>query len=373
MAESSGFIPVLTVAPAARACKSGAEKRTGKNALPQPFLVFDGTAQAIVGAIVIERCCLVQGDTEVTFVIGAAAALCSPVPLVEGDALYRSAVFKLRPEVEQRVRLSTTPSGNSLSFKLRAFVGSMWRVMRFSGDASRAVVGLTACDTCQMPQSVARLMGIKPDVVDSHASSIADVEAAVDGVFQAVVAVGGDSAASGFMHGGKSVSDLTREGLDSMSTITLGGAVSHRYKVPALLACVRLSANLKPQAKLGDALADAAEIMFGEASSSAQLDLRDGHRRLPSVEVLRMARVRLDMCSILSERLLSQKFTYRRSVTPVRRASLDTTISCAERIALRYHALSRLGRSSGATLTSMHAARAGFAQCLFSVWAKEAS
>jgi hypothetical protein len=184
MAESSGFILVLTVAPDARACKSGAEKRTGKNALPQPFLVFDGTAQAIVGAIVIERCCLVQGDTEVTFVIGAAAALCSPVPLVEGDALYRSAVFKLRPEVEQRVRLSTTPSGDALNFKLRAFAGSMWRVMRFSGDASRTVVGLTAGGTCQMPQSVARLMGIKPDVVDSHASSIADVEAAVDEFFR---------------------------------------------------------------------------------------------------------------------------------------------------------------------------------------------
>ena len=65
---------------------------------------------------------------------------------------------------------------------------------------------------------------------------------------------------------------------------------------------------------MGDALAYAAEIMFGEASSSAQLDLRDGHRRLPSVEVLRMARVRLDMCSILFERFLSQKFTYRRCI-----------------------------------------------------------
>ena len=295
MAESSCFIPVASLLPSARSCKTGAEKRAGKNALPQPFLVCDGAAQAIAGAIVIERCCLVQGDTEVTFVIGAAAALCSPVPLVDGDALYHSAVFKLRPEVEQRVRLSTTPSGEALNFKLAAFAGSKWRVMRLSGDASRTFVGLTAGGTCQMPQSVARLMGIKPDVVDSHASSIADVEAAVDEVFQAVVAVAGDPAASGSMDGGKSVNELIKEGLDSMSTITLGGAVSHRYKVPALLVCVRLSANLKPQAKLGDALADAAEIMFGEASSSAQLDLRDGHRRLPSVEVLRMARVRLDM------------------------------------------------------------------------------
>ncbi len=123
-----------------------------------------------------------------------------------------------------------------------------------------------------MPQSVARLIGIKPGVVDSHASSIADVEAAVDEVFQAVVAVAGDPAATGSMDGGRSVNDLIKEGLDSMSTITLGGAVSHRYKVPAPLACVRRSATLKPQAKLGDALADAAEIMFGEASSSAQLD-----------------------------------------------------------------------------------------------------
>ena len=40
-----------------------------------------------------------------------------------------------------------------------------------------------------MPQSVARLIGIKPDVVDPHASSIADVEAMVDEVFQPVAAV----------------------------------------------------------------------------------------------------------------------------------------------------------------------------------------
>ena len=72
----------------------------------------------------IERCCLVQGDADVTFVIGAAAALGSPVPLVEGDALYRSAVVKLRPEAEQRVRLSLTTTGDALNFKLRALASS---------------------------------------------------------------------------------------------------------------------------------------------------------------------------------------------------------------------------------------------------------
>ena len=72
MAEFSIFIPVLTGAPVARVCKSGAEKRVDRNVL-QPFLVFDGTGQTIVGAIVVERCCLVQGDADVTFVIGAAA------------------------------------------------------------------------------------------------------------------------------------------------------------------------------------------------------------------------------------------------------------------------------------------------------------
>ena len=56
-----------------------------------------------------------------------------------------------------------------------------------------------------MPQSVARLLGIKPDVVDSHASSIADVEEAVDEVFQPVVAVAGDPAASGIVDGDKRV------------------------------------------------------------------------------------------------------------------------------------------------------------------------
>ncbi len=185
MAESSCFILVLTVAPAARARNSGLRSARERLRCRSPSWCSTALRRRLLGpssSSAVAWCRVTQGAT---FVIGAAAAaLCSPVPLVGGDALCRSAVFKLRPEVEQRVRLSTTPSGDALSFKLRAFAGSTWRVMRFSGDAYRTVVGLTAGGTCQMPQSVARLIGIKPDVVDSHASSIADVEAAFDEFFR---------------------------------------------------------------------------------------------------------------------------------------------------------------------------------------------
>jgi len=69
---------------------------------------------------------------------------------------------------------------------------------------------------------------------------------------------------------------------------------------------------MKPQAQLQEVLADSAELFFGADGAAAQRELRRGEHALPSVDLLRMARVRLDMMSMLFEQFLSRHFKYLR-------------------------------------------------------------
>ncbi len=53
---------------------------------------------------------------------------------------------------------------------------------------------------------------------------------------------------------------------------------------------------------------------FGESSRDLQLDLSRGKVVLPGIQILRLARVRLDIFEIMFERQLSMRYKYRRYV-----------------------------------------------------------
>ena len=60
---------------------------------------------------------------------------------------------------------------------------------------------------------------------------------------------------------------------------------------------------MRPSAELSDTLAAAARLFFGEEDCLAA-DLERGNIPLPSLSLLRMSRLRLDLASIAFERLL---------------------------------------------------------------------
>ena len=89
-----------------------------------------------------------------------------------------------------------------------------------------------------------------------------------------------------------------------------GGTVKHIFTPEGILSCLKFAGNLKPSANISDALADAAEVLSG-ADDPVVHDIlaRDSHE-VPSLNLLRMARVRLDIMSILFERRLFMKYRY---------------------------------------------------------------
>ena len=83
-----------------------------------------------------------------------------------------------------------------------------------------------------------------------------------------------------------------------------GVTIEYRFYTEGLLSCLKLASNPKPSAKIGDVLADCCFILYGSGDDSIILQekLRDGTVALPSLETLRMGRLKLDLMKILYER-----------------------------------------------------------------------
>ena len=81
------------------------------------------------------------------------------------------------------------------------------------------------------------------------------------------------------------------------------------YTVESILATLKLSIHLKPSASLRDVLLDAASIIL-PADSAVHNQISSNEVKLPSLGLLRAARVRLDLMSILFERQLFMQYTY---------------------------------------------------------------
>jgi hypothetical protein len=97
--------------------------------------------------------------------------------------------------------------------------------------------------------------------------------------------------------------------LPNMSVEHAAGVVSHHFTPAGLIACLKFASNLKASADICTALADACEVLFGPRSGMVDA-LRKKEYRLPSISLLRVARVRLDLMSILFQRQLFFRYTH---------------------------------------------------------------
>ena len=90
--------------------------------------------------------------------------------------------------------------------------------------------------------------------------------------------------------------------------------VGHEFTPYQILSCLELATHLRPSAHLKDALAAAVPLIVGPAGSALANRLRDGTHILPNIDLMRMARVRLDFMSIMFERQLFTQLTFRRYI-----------------------------------------------------------
>ena len=110
-----------------------------------------------------------------------------------------------------------------------------------------------------------------------------------------------------------SIEAAARKGIRSLQLKSnYQGIVEYRYAPEKILACLQLACHLKAPSALTDAVAAATGVLFGDATMDLAQEIRQGQHPLPSVGVLRAARIRLDIFSIMFERRLWLQFEYRR-------------------------------------------------------------
>lgn len=276
------------------------------NALPLVILVFSISGSAIVGACVLTKCLRAEGSGDAAFTHGGFHALVEPEKICTEDCLYSSAVFRLKPAVEKTVRMDMTRHGLILNSSLAQFSSSSWRAMRFSDTDCDALANQSA-DWFRKSFAICNAMGLTPDKTHELPSLPPEVEAAACEAFR-----GEEDDEARREGGAPDFNDLIRACMAESRKDGGGGIVAHRYTVPHMLAYLKFAQSLKPSAGVNNELADAAEVLLGPSTAPVQNELRAGCMPTSSGELLRMAKLRLDMCSMVFEQLSFAKWAHRR-------------------------------------------------------------
>ena len=92
------------------------------------------------------------------------------------------------------------------------------------------------------------------------------------------------------------------------------GAVDVRWTPRGILLSLQLASNLKPGSSFVDVLSCCAHIFFGEDGEFLVRHLEAGTLKVPSLQLLRSARVRLDIMNILFERSISAEWCFKRYI-----------------------------------------------------------
>jgi len=98
--------------------------------------------------------------------------------------------------------------------------------------------------------------------------------------------------------------ELVRQRLRDLHR-SVGGTSEVRYGAATILKCLRFASNLKPSAMLHSALADASDLLLGDDGADLSTEIRKEAFRLPALDTLRMARIKLDIVGIMHERQLA--------------------------------------------------------------------
>jgi len=94
----------------------------------------------------------------------------------------------------------------------------------------------------------------------------------------------------------------------------VGGAATVRWTVRAILLMLQLTTHLKRGACLATLLAQTVRLMLGEAGEALAAEVASGIVKLPTLDMFRHARQKLDLFNILFQRQLHIKWRYLRYV-----------------------------------------------------------
>ena len=283
--------------------RTGVQRRKTMNRLPQPVWLYDRTSRAITGACILQLCERRAGSGVVTWQALRAVPLATVFQVQQEMAQWRGLVFRLFLDVELRLRACDTILGGPVALQFPEFLETSWRVFSLPATCTQPCSDPATSFQITTDATLARQFGVDPDDVDHLTPlpviAVEDFEetpdvAMGDAPEGHAEAVAPDQAASST----RTPSDR----LKGLFTPLPHGRVTHRYKPSGILHCLNLARHLKPSARLADVLSSAGSLLLDE-TDSRQLtdDLRDRTFHLPSIDLLRSARIRLDVLAVIFE------------------------------------------------------------------------
>jgi hypothetical protein len=129
---------------------------------------------------------------------------------------------------------------------------------------------------------------------------------------------------------------VAAENLQSMAGTSRGPRVDVQWPPSTALMSLQLASCLKPGAALADALAFAGAFFFGEQAEELSQELHNRDLRVPSIDFLRHARVRLDVCNVMYQRQLSHEWFFVRHVMVDSSPQLGRNYLCVREDRVRF-------------------------------------
>jgi hypothetical protein len=288
-------------------------RKQSLRSLPQPLFGYDRERKELFGAFVVHQCIQSARADQILFFADRFVALSQSQPLTPDLAKYVSCIFSLTESGEQRVRSGATVLGTALNHQFVEFAGVRWKAFTCSKAQREALMRSEGGEVrFECPATWARIFGVVPDAaVAAPAAAASSSSAALN---TAVVNPAEESQIYQSVADDSQNRALSEVGsnLDGMSKTHAQGNVDHRFEPDALLRCLQLSHCIRPGFSLRDALAASAPILHGAQGNALAAALESGEHPIPSISLMRAARLRLDFLSIMFERRLFMNFYYRR-------------------------------------------------------------
>jgi len=212
---------------------------------------------------------------------------------------YRSSVFSLLLVSELVLRDESVTCGGAIYEHFLDFLDGQWKAISVSGEFEQAFADPATTFSFRTPLSSARLCGVDPTTVPS----IVEPLPKFDEILEAVDADDHTQAEEPPPRAGGDLSAAPHDAvlrIQSMRVEQATGSVMHRYTPAAHVQCLLMAQMIKPSASLSDVLSCAAAMLLpDDASRQVGAALKEGTCSLPSADVLRMDRCKLDLMSVI--------------------------------------------------------------------------
>lgn len=277
---------------------SSHERRTAAHRLPQAFFLYTRHNRYVLGVAVFVSVFRVQDAREsVTWVATRGVRLLEPFAVGLTMVKFHGNIFLLKPSVESQIRNSEAAVGGTLGAHMvefgdnpiRCFTVEQAHAQGLLRDDPTAVVRITTSPTFLLSA------GVTATDVDALPSVNGNDEEDIEDDL-----VGGEETshppAPMPVMQPSSIADIEVRMRGFYTQVS--GAVDHRYTAEGMLEYLNLSSMLKANTDMTNVLSASVSLLLGPAGKELSDKMRSKSIALPSVSILRLARMKLDVLSL---------------------------------------------------------------------------